>query len=57
MEKKLEIIYYELVKMEKRLSEKSEAVMKARDEITSALQKFEILQREVLAEFEKMMKT
>ncbi len=57
MEKKMEIIYYEMVKMEKRLTEKAEVVLKARDEITAALQRFEILQREMISKMETLNRT
>lgn len=53
MEKKMEIIYYEMLKMEKRLTEKGEAILKARDEISAALNRFEILQRELLKKLEE----
>jgi hypothetical protein len=50
---KLEIIYYEMVQMEKRLTEKAQIVLSARDEITSALNRFEILQKELISELQK----
>ena len=52
MEKKLEIIYYELVKMEKRLSDKAEDILRARDEIADSLNRFEILQKQLLEKLE-----
>ncbi len=51
---KLEVIYYELVKMEDRITQKADAVLKARDEIEKFLTKFEILQKELLEKMEKM---
>lgn len=48
-DKKLEVIYYEMVKMEQRLTEKAEVILKARDEVSSALGRFEILAKELLA--------
>ena len=51
---KLEVIYYELVKMEDRITQKADAVLKARDEIEKFLTKFEILQKELLEKMKKM---
>lgn len=45
---KVEILYYEMVKMEKRLEEKAEIILRARDEIDTSLKRFEILQRELI---------
>lgn len=45
---KMEIIYYELAKMEERMTEKVERVLQAEDKISKALQKFEILQKELI---------
>ena len=56
MDKKLEVVYYELVKMEKRLEEKARIVLEARSEINAALQRFEILQKELLQKLEKESK-
>jgi len=56
MEKKLEIVYYEMVKMEKRLTEKADIILKARDDIDTSLKKFEILQRSILEKLEKLEK-
>ena len=50
---KLEIIYYELLKMEQRITEKSEIILSARDEITGALNRFEIIQKELLKKMEE----
>lgn len=50
---KLEVIYYELIKMEDRITQKADAVLKARDEIEKFLNKFEILQRELLKKIEE----
>ena len=50
---KLEVIYYELLKMEDRITKKADAVLEARDEIEKFLQKFEILQRELLRKLEE----
>jgi len=52
-DKKMEVIFYEMVKMEQRLTEKAEVVLKARDEITTALNRFEILAKELLAKIEQ----
>ena len=38
-----EIIYYELLKMEKRITEKSELILNAEKKISEKLAKFEIL--------------
>lgn len=51
---KLEIIYYEMVQMEQRLTEKAEIILRARDEITSSLNRFEILQKELIKKMEEM---
>lgn len=56
MDKKLEVVYYELVKMEKRLEEKARIVLEAGSEINAALQRFEILQKELLQKLEKESK-
>lgn len=50
---KLEIIYYEMVKMEKRLTEKAEVVLKVRDDVNSALNRFEILQKELIEKLDQ----
>jgi len=56
MDKKLEVVYYEMLKMEKRLEEKARVVLEARNEINSALQRFEILQKELLTKLENKIK-
>jgi len=56
MDKKLEVVYYEMLKMEKRLEEKARVVLEARNEINSALQRFEILQKELLVKLENKIK-
>jgi len=38
-----EVIYYELLKMEKRITEKADAVLAARDEIEQFVTRFELL--------------
>lgn len=48
MEQKLEVIYYELVKMEKRLDEKAQEILDARDETTKALKEFKALQKQLI---------
>jgi len=50
---KLEVIYYELVKMEQRLDEKVSILLKTEDSIKSALEKFEILQKDLLNHLKK----
>ncbi len=50
---KLEVIYYELVKMEDRITKKAEAVLKAREDIEKFLNRFEILQKELLKKMEE----
>ncbi len=49
---KQEIIYYEMVKMEDRLNEKSEEIFKAEKKITSALERFEILYNQLIKKIE-----
>ncbi len=56
MADKMEVIYYEMLKMEDRLTEKSEQVFKAQTEIVEALNKFEILQKELIAKIEDLQK-
>jgi len=50
---KLEVIYYELIKMEDRVTQKAEAVLKAREDIEKFLNRFEILQKELLKKLEE----
>ncbi len=50
---KLEVIYYEMVKMEDRITQKADAVLKARAEIEEFCKKFEILQKELLKKMEE----
>ena len=52
MEKKLEVVYYEMINMEKRLTEKTEVIFRAREEINTALGRFEILQKELIQKME-----
>ena len=49
---KVEVIYYELLKMEKRVTEKAQAVLDARDEVEAALRRFEALQKELIRKME-----
>jgi hypothetical protein len=51
-----EVIYYELVKMEERITEKADAVLKARDEVETMLQRFEILSKELINKLEEYNK-
>ena len=50
---KVEVIYYELLKMEKRVTEKAQAVLDARDEVEAALRRFEALQKELIRKLEE----
>ncbi len=50
---KLEVIYYELIKMEDRITKKAEAVLQAREDVEKMLQKFEVLQRELIEELKR----
>lgn len=50
---KFEVVYYELVKLEDRITKKAEAVLKARDDVERFLQRFEILQKELLKKMEE----
>ena len=45
---KILILYYEMVQMQKILAEEAELILKSKTEITSALNRFEILQRELI---------
>jgi len=47
-DKKMEIVYYQLVEMEQRITEKAEVILKARDDVNSSLARFEILIKELL---------
>ena len=47
-----EIIYYELVKMEKRITEKADLILKAEKSIDEKLAKFEILFSRLLQKIE-----
>lgn len=49
-----EIIYYELLQMEKRITEKAEQVLKAQDEIKEFSSKFEILASELIKKMEEL---
>ena len=51
---KEEIIYYELIKMEKRITEKTEAVFRARDEIEKMLNRIEIIHKELIDKIESL---
>lgn len=42
-----EVIYYELLKMEKRITEKADAVLKARDDVEQMLQELRVLLRDI----------
>lgn len=50
---KVEVVYYELLKMEKRVTEKAQAVLDARDEVEAALRRFEALQKELIQKMEE----
>ena len=50
---KVEVVYYELLKMEKRVTEKAQAVLDARDEVEAALRRFEALQKELIRKLEE----
>jgi hypothetical protein len=49
-----EVIYYELVKMEERITEKAEQVLKAHADIKEFMTKFEILANELLKKMEEI---
>ncbi len=51
-----EVIYYELLQMEKRITEKAEQVLKAQDEIKEFSSKFEILANELIKKMEELLK-
>ena len=50
---KEEIIYYELLKMEKRITEKADLILKAEKSIDEKLSKFEILFNDLIDEIKK----
>lgn len=50
---KVEVVYYELLKMEKRVTKKAEAVLEARDDVEAALRRFEALQKELIRKLEE----
>lgn len=56
MSNKMEIIYYEMVKMEDRLTKKAEEVFKAQTSIVEALNKFELLQKELILKIDSLGK-
>jgi len=49
-----EVIYYELVKMEERITEKAEQVLKAHADIKDFISKFEILANELIKKLEEI---
>ena len=49
-----EVIYYELLQMEKRITEKAEQVLKAQGEIKEFSSKFEILANELIKKMEEL---
>jgi len=49
---KIEIIYYELAKMEASITEKAKLVFEAEEKISKALNRFEILQKELIGKME-----
>jgi len=49
-----EVVYYELVKMEERITEKAEQVLKAHADVKEFMTKFEILAGELLQKLEKV---
>ena len=51
-----EVVYYELVKMEERITEKADAVLKARDEVETMLQRLEILNKELINKIDELKK-
>jgi len=56
MADKLEVIYYELVKLEDRITKKAEAVLQAREDVEVALRRFESLQRELMIALDECRK-
>ncbi|MDQ7083898.1 MAG: hypothetical protein Q9M36_02765 [Sulfurovum sp.] len=52
-DKKMEIVYYQLVEMEDRLTKKAEVILEARDEINTSLARFEILAKKLLSQMEE----
>jgi len=53
---KLEVVYYEMVKMEDRITKKAEAILEARDAVEAALRRFEALQKELMRKMEEWKK-
>ena len=51
-----EVIYYELLQMEKRITEKAEQVLKAQSDIKEFSSKFEILANELIKKMEELKK-
>jgi hypothetical protein len=51
-DKKMEIVYYKLVEMEQRLTEKAEVILRARDEINTSLNRFELLVKDLIGKIE-----
>ena len=49
----MEVIYYEMVKMEDRLTQKAELILKAESKIEELLQKVELLQKQLIDEKSK----
>lgn len=52
-DKKMEIVYYKLCEMEERMTEKAEVILKARDDINSSLNRFEILFKDLISKIEE----
>jgi hypothetical protein len=53
---KMEVIYYEMLKMEDRLTQKAIKILEAEDKISNALNRFEILQKEFILKMEESSK-
>ncbi|MCV6607030.1 MAG: hypothetical protein OIF32_02365 [Campylobacterales bacterium] len=49
---KLEVIYYEMIKMEERITEKAQTILEARDAVESTLARFEILSESLIEKLE-----
>ena len=47
-EHKMEVIYYEMVKMEDRLTQKADLILKAESKVEELLQKVELLQKQLI---------
>lgn len=56
MDNKLEVVYYELVKMEDRLTQKAELILKAESNIKESLERFELMQRDFFNKLEALKK-